>query len=102
VQSTQAIIDWPHAAAAVPGWHMPFEQHAPLHGCDTLQAVVHALAVVSHEEPAGQSETEAQPQRPPLAPWTQTEPMLVPVQSRHAPPDEPHAGLTRPDAQTPA
>jgi hypothetical protein len=50
----------PHAAGAVPTWHVPLLQQPPLHGEDALQAVEHVPALQASF--AGQSDVDRQPQ----------------------------------------
>jgi hypothetical protein len=52
----------PHAAGAVPTWHVPPLQQPPLQGEDVLQAVEHVPALQASF--AGQSDADKQPQRP--------------------------------------
>jgi hypothetical protein len=101
-QSAHAAPDAPHADGAVPGWHIPLAQQAPLHGWVALHAVTHASVLASHAEPAGQSAALEQPQVPPVCPGTHAEPMLFALQSRQAPPLAPHAVLARPATHEPA
>jgi hypothetical protein len=97
VQSTHAAPGGPHADGDVPGWHMPLTQQAPWQGMLGLHAVTHARLPTSHAEPAGQSATAMQPQLPPVAPEMHFAPMLLVVQSTHAPPTAPQADCARPE-----
>jgi hypothetical protein len=101
-QSEQAAPGWPHAAGDVPGWQTPLAQQAPLQGWLALQVVVQVALMPSHANPAGQSLAEIQPHAPPAIPGRQVVPMLLPVQSTHAPPVAPHANRPKPAAQLPA
>jgi hypothetical protein len=84
-QSSHAPPPAPHAAWTVPGWHVVPPQHPPLHGDVLLQVVEHAPPLQAL--PARQSDSDAQPQAPPLR---HAEPFL-PEQEVHVPPAVPHA-----------
>jgi len=85
VQLAQALPVAPHAAVAVPGWHVVPPQHPPWQGEAPLQVVEHAPLVQAL--PVRQSDSVVQPHVPPprhAAP-------LEPVHTLHARPPDPQA-----------
>jgi hypothetical protein len=65
-QSTQSAPAVPHAASAVPGWHLVSLQQPPLHARPPAQLTLQTPASVLHACPEGQSLGPWQPASPPV------------------------------------
>jgi hypothetical protein len=104
-QSTQALPEGPQAPGELPMLQVPppatVIQQPPEHGRDALQLVTHSCNAVSQEEPAGQSATPPQPQRPPPLVATHTLPVEAVPQSSQTAPVSPQAPTMEPVAQVP-